>query len=91
MRYHSVFMQTILNGNNFILDYTDTKSGKISGFIKFIKAESFYSNRTVQLQGRSSSFNSSEIVKTLAANHKYSFQYKGTHEKYKSFIMQCLK
>lgn len=33
MRYHSVVMQTILNGNNAILDYTDPYSGKIAGFV----------------------------------------------------------
>ncbi|CBK75302.1 Uncharacterized conserved protein [Butyrivibrio fibrisolvens 16/4] len=32
MRYHSIILQTILNGNNLILDYTESKIGKISGF-----------------------------------------------------------
>lgn len=31
MRYHSVVMQTILNGNNYIIDYTG-KKGKIDSF-----------------------------------------------------------
>lgn len=33
MRYHSVVMQTILNGNNIIIDYTDKKNGKIISFL----------------------------------------------------------
>lgn len=33
MRYHSVVMQTVLNGNNIIIDYTGINSGKIYGFI----------------------------------------------------------
>ena len=50
MRYHSIVMQTILNGNNVILDYTDPNKGKISGFIKLIHGEEFYRNRYYNLQ-----------------------------------------
>ena len=42
MRFHSVLLQTILNGNNIILDYTDPNKGKTIGFIKQIKADSYY-------------------------------------------------
>ncbi len=45
MRYHSVVIQTILNGNNFIFNYSDNSCGKISGFIKWIDGNEFYSNR----------------------------------------------
>ena len=34
MRFHSVLLQTILNGNNFILDYTDPTKGKIVGLLE---------------------------------------------------------
>lgn len=33
MRFHSVLLQTLLNGNNFIVDYTDPNHGKIKGLI----------------------------------------------------------
>ena len=34
MRFHSVLMQTLLNGNNLILDYTHPQKGKIIGFMR---------------------------------------------------------
>lgn len=49
MRYHSIVMQTLLNGNNFILDYTKKKTGKISGFLDEIDSEHFYSNRVLNI------------------------------------------
>lgn len=45
MRYHSVLMQTILSGNNIILDYTEPNVGKISGFIKELDNPEFYNER----------------------------------------------
>lgn len=55
MRFHSVVIQTILNGNNYILDYTDPQKGKISAFIEQIEGKSFYENRMVNLQSSSTS------------------------------------
>ena len=49
MRLHSVILQTILNGNNFILDYTEPEVGKISGFLDQIDKKGFYNNRYVNL------------------------------------------
>ncbi len=49
MRYHSVVFQTLLNGNNYILDYTESKKGKISGFLDCIDTN-FYKDRIVNLQ-----------------------------------------
>ena len=34
MRFHSVLLQTILNGNYYILDYTDPTKGKIVGLLE---------------------------------------------------------
>lgn len=45
MRFHSIVLQTILNGNNYILDYTDPVSGKISGMMKQLELSQFYINR----------------------------------------------
>lgn len=50
MRFHSVVLQTILSGKNFILDYTEPNKGKISGFISDIDKDNFYDTRFVSLQ-----------------------------------------
>ncbi len=50
MRYHSIVLQTVLRGNNYILDYTDPKYGKISGFINDIDKYGFYRDRYLSLQ-----------------------------------------
>lgn len=50
MRFHAVVFQTILNGDNYILDYTHPKIGKIGAFIQEINGNSFYDNRTAILQ-----------------------------------------
>ncbi len=34
MRFHSVVLQSCLNGKNLVLDYTDSKSGKIGNFCR---------------------------------------------------------
>jgi len=50
MRHHSVVMQTILNGNNYIIDYTEPKRGKTQGFINSIDRDGFYDFRTLNIQ-----------------------------------------
>jgi polysaccharide pyruvyl transferase WcaK-like protein len=50
MRFHSVVLQTIVNGNNYILDYTEPKIGKISGFIGDIDESDFFDTRYTSLQ-----------------------------------------
>lgn len=50
MRYHAVLFQTLLNGYNFILDYTDENSGKIIGLLRQLNAEKFYTHRYVPLR-----------------------------------------
>lgn len=45
MRYHAILFQTVLNGNNYILDYTEPKIGKTSGFLNTINGLTFYKNR----------------------------------------------
>lgn len=50
MRFHSVLFQTLLNGNNYILDYTDPRRGKIAGFVEEIGGADFYADRYVALQ-----------------------------------------
>lgn len=50
MRYHSVVLQTILNGRNIILDYTDPVKGKIKGFLKEVDKTDQYANSYLNLQ-----------------------------------------
>ena len=50
MRFHSVIFQTILNGNNYVLDYTEPGIGKISGFIDSIDKKGLYNERCINLQ-----------------------------------------
>lgn len=45
MRFHAVLMQTILNGNNIILDYTDPKRGKIIELMRQLNIEDTYRDR----------------------------------------------
>ncbi|HEX9758727.1 MAG TPA: polysaccharide pyruvyl transferase family protein [Nitrospiria bacterium] len=47
MRYHSIIFQTILNGKNFVIDYTEPKKGKTSNFVKDIE---FPKERYVNIQ-----------------------------------------
>lgn len=49
MRYHSIVFQTFLNGNNYILDYTDFNNGKINAFLDLVDAAGFYCSRYVNL------------------------------------------
>ncbi|MDR0567334.1 MAG: polysaccharide pyruvyl transferase family protein [Prevotellaceae bacterium] len=50
MRFHAVVLQTVLNGRNLILDYTDPAKGKIAGFIRQIGGEERYRSRYMALQ-----------------------------------------
>jgi len=50
MRFHSVVLQTIVNGKNYVLDYTEPKRGKISGFLQDIDTKDFYLKRYMALQ-----------------------------------------
>lgn len=49
MRYHAIVLQTILNGNNIILDYTEKNTGKISGFLTELNSD-FYSSRYINIE-----------------------------------------
>lgn len=50
MRYHSVVLQTILNGNNYIVDYTEPHKGKISGFLTNFDLIQKYNNRYINIR-----------------------------------------
>ncbi len=50
MRFHSVVLQTISSGKNYVLDYTEPKKGKIFGFLNDIDKNNFYNPRYISLQ-----------------------------------------
>lgn len=50
MRFHSVVLQTMVSGKNFVLDYTEPNKGKIAGFLNDIDQTGFYSDKYICLQ-----------------------------------------
>lgn len=50
MRFHSVVLQTVVSGKNYVLDYTEPKKGKIYGFLNDIDKVNFYKKRYISLQ-----------------------------------------
>lgn len=69
MRFHSVVFQTLVSGNNYVLDYTEPKKGKISGFIQKIDHSGFYNRRYVNIQEDSEEFD-------ITGKHEERFQIK---------------
>ena len=49
MRFHSIVLQSVLNGKNYILDYTDPKKGKIVGMLEQLHLKDNISNRYLSL------------------------------------------
>ena len=50
MRFHSIVLQTISSGKNYVLDYTEPNKGKTSGFLQDIDTKDFYADRYTSLQ-----------------------------------------
>lgn len=50
MRFHAVLLQTVLNGRNYIMDYTEAKKGKIVGLLSQLNLMSAYENRYVSCE-----------------------------------------
>lgn len=48
-RFHSIVLQTILNGKNIILDYTDPQNGKIIGMMKELNMLNRYKDQYYSL------------------------------------------
>lgn len=49
MRFHAILLQTVLNGKNYIFDYTDAKNGKIINIINQFGAYDVYESRYYSL------------------------------------------
>lgn len=47
MRFHAVLLQTVLNGRNYIMDYTESYNGKIKNLIDNLNLAEVYSSRYV--------------------------------------------
>lgn len=77
MRYHSVVFQTLLNGNNFIFDYTDKVNGKIVSFLDLIDQNGFYKEKYFSLQSGKSDFDENDIategLDTLSSNQRFTY------------------
>lgn len=53
MRFHAVLLQTVLNDNNYIIDYTDPSKGKTIGLLNEMGLKDKYNNRYYSLQNDS--------------------------------------
>lgn len=71
MRYHSIVMQTILNGNNYIIDYTERNHGKISGFIKMLGDASYYNDKYTSIV--SDKLDAKSCIDILTNNKYYEY------------------
>lgn len=49
MRFHSIVLQTVLNGKNYILDYTEPQKGKIYGMLDELNIVDIYASRYTSL------------------------------------------
>jgi len=68
MRFHSVVLQTITSGRNYVLDYTEPNKGKINGFLQDIDKNDFYKSRYLSLQEESIN---TEIIKEETKQFNY--------------------
>lgn len=75
MRYHSIVFQTLLNGNNYIFDYTNKKTGKIASFLNDMDTDDFYHNRYINLSDPVKKLDIESVFNVLKKN-KY-FKYSG--------------
>lgn len=77
MRYHSIVFQTILNGNNLLIDYSG-KQGKIQGFLDMYDKSEFYNKRLLGSMADKAEIQS--FVRKLFENEKFSFSLEDYYE-----------
>lgn len=90
MRYHSVVMQTILNGNNYIVNYTDPKIGKTIGFIIGENAFEFYEGRMCNLKN-GDCLDADQIINILKSEKRFCHEQSSMKEEYVKTIRCLLK
>jgi polysaccharide pyruvyl transferase WcaK-like protein len=69
MRFHSVVLQTMLNGNNYIIDYTDPSTGKIIGMMRQLGIVDVYKNRYYSLYS-----GLEKMVVEINGNYRYNYK-----------------
>ena len=87
MRYHAAAFQSILNGNNYILDYTEPNNGKITGLLSGLDTD-FYSDRYVCLQ-TTHEIDGNGIISKLREGNAY--DYKEDYETVVKNYLEILK
>jgi len=90
MRYHSVVMQTILNGNNIVFNYTDKEKGKTMGFIKEMDKNGFYENRLIQMNAENAEEELEKAIAELNKNEIFEYKYTTMKNDYVQFIKKAL-
>lgn len=60
MRFHAIVLQTILNGKNYIMDYTNPQYGKIKGVLNTLNISDLYQKRYISLFDEKTCFDFSE-------------------------------
>lgn len=80
MRYHSIVLQSILNGNNYMIDYTS--GGKTRGFLKFFDTTGFYENRICDI----SNINEEEILEVLQEKKRFNGEISNPKDMYASWL-----
>jgi len=76
MRFHSVVLQAISSGKNYVLDYTEPKKGKIFGFLDDIDNNGFYDKRYISLQEDKITINIIQNVDEVFIFNEYETQKK---------------
>ncbi len=80
MRYHSVVFQSYLNGNNYIIDYTDKKKGKIKAFLDFCDPNGFFDSRYYHID------DDSLEVSIFETGNRFSYNVKDVIEEKKKYV-----
>ncbi|MDD3037278.1 polysaccharide pyruvyl transferase family protein [Bacteroides sp.] len=70
MRFHSIVLQTVLNGKNYLLDYTDPVTGKIVGMLDELQLLPFYHKRYCSLQSREQMFHIDSNIQRFTFNER---------------------
>jgi polysaccharide pyruvyl transferase WcaK-like protein len=86
IRYHSVVFQTLLNGNNYILDYTNKKTGKIVSFVEDIDNDFFYQNRYYNLSDSSKYLDNEHIIEILKKKEYFEYPKEIYENTIKSYV-----
>jgi len=73
MRYHSVVFQALLNGNNYILDYTNKENGKIVSFLRDMDKDNFYRNRYLSLSDPDGKLDRDKVFEALESGKRFEY------------------